>query len=269
LKFDFSKLGDAFTDSIRMTLTNLLNEVFVTLFADNQPFISAITPGEFEAPMTYSLSVGPEVENAEKCIYIVEDSQLDIGLLIAVERNINRIFQIVSDYLSWNEEQIAESIRQQEEANTKKEQEPFDIYEEGAPEEKPKKKGFFGKIVDWFKGLFKKKRKDDKEVSTEDGEQSEEERTPRQRRKKERAEKKAARKAAREAAKQAKQEEKLRKKLEKEAEETPVEEELVEETAEEEPVEETVEEEPVEEEPIEEISESSEKDPEEEVSENE
>lgn len=27
LKFDFSKLGDAFTDSVRMTLTNLLNEV--------------------------------------------------------------------------------------------------------------------------------------------------------------------------------------------------------------------------------------------------
>jgi hypothetical protein len=47
LKLDFSKLGDAFTDSVRMTLTNLLNEVFVTLFAENQSFISAITPGQF------------------------------------------------------------------------------------------------------------------------------------------------------------------------------------------------------------------------------
>ena len=50
LKFDFSKFGDAFTDSIRMTLTNLLNEVFVTLFADNQAYISAVTPGNYNAP---------------------------------------------------------------------------------------------------------------------------------------------------------------------------------------------------------------------------
>jgi hypothetical protein len=111
LKFDFSKLGDAFTDSVRMTLTNLLNEVFVTLFADNQPFISAVTPGSYNAPLTYSLALEEGVENAEKCIFIIEDSQLDIGLLIAVERNVNRILQIISDYLAWNDEQIAESVR--------------------------------------------------------------------------------------------------------------------------------------------------------------
>lgn len=113
LKFDFSKYGDAFTDSVRMTLTNLLNEVFVTLFADNQAFISAVTPGQYDAPLTYSLTLDEGVEGAEKSIYIIEDSQLDIGLLIAVERNVNRIMQIIADYLAWNEEQINESIRKQ------------------------------------------------------------------------------------------------------------------------------------------------------------
>ncbi len=157
LKFDFSKLGDAFTDSVRMTLTNLLNEVFVTLFADNQPFISAVTPGNYDAPLTYSLTVQDGVASSEKCIYIIEDSQLDIGLLVAVERNVSRIFQIISDYLSWNDEQIEQSMRVEEPAEEK----PFDAYAEDEPEEKEKKglKGFFGKIGNWFKNLFKKKDK--------------------------------------------------------------------------------------------------------------
>jgi hypothetical protein len=149
LKFGFSKMGDAFTDSVRMTLTNLLNEVFVTLFAENQPFISAVTPGQFDAPLTYSLSIEDADEDANKCIYIIEDSQLDIGLLVAVERNINRILQIVADYLSWNDEKIEES--QQEESASKKERLPFDIYEE-APKEK---KGLLGRIKD----LFRRKKK--------------------------------------------------------------------------------------------------------------
>ena len=153
LKFDFSKLGDAFTDSIRMTLTALLNETFVTLFADNQPFISAVTPGEYEAPITYSLELGEAVEASEKCIFIIEDSQLDIGLLIAVERNIGRIFNIISDYLGWNGEMIEQSLP--------KEEVEEEVVEEVVEEEEPvpEKKGIFKRIGGWFKGLFGKKSK--------------------------------------------------------------------------------------------------------------
>lgn len=228
LKFDFSKLGDAFTDDIRMTLTNLINEVFVTLFADNQPFISAITPGNFEAPMTYSLTLSDGIENADKCIFIVEDSQLDIGLLIAVERNVNRIFQIISDYLSWNDEQITESLNKKDIPEEQKEQKPFDVYEETKTEKEPKRKGFFGKFMDWCKGLFKRKRKDENsdETSSEcepQQEDAQEELTPRQKKKAEKAAKKAEQRAAKEAAKAAKKEERLKKKLEKEAQEEHVE----------------------------------------------
>lgn len=110
LKFDFSCFGDDFTDSIRMTLTNLLNEAFVTLFAENQAFISAVTFGNYDAPLTYSLEFKEVPEYADKCIFVIEDSQLDIGLLIAVERNLNRILQIIADYLDWNGEQIEKSM---------------------------------------------------------------------------------------------------------------------------------------------------------------
>lgn len=175
LKFDFSKMGDKFTDSVRVTLTNLLNEVFVTLFADNQPFISAVTLGNHEAPLTYNLKMDEGVEVSDKCIYIIEDSQLDIGLLIAVERNVKRIFQIVSDYLAWNEDQIEASIKAAEEAEAEAAEEEtkpesFDVYaDDGELEEK---KGFFAKLKKKIKSLFgRKKSKDAGTDGTETEEQ--------------------------------------------------------------------------------------------------
>ncbi|MDO4623374.1 MAG: hypothetical protein Q4B22_10525, partial [Eubacteriales bacterium] len=172
LKLDFSRFGDTFTDSVRMTMTNLLNEVFVTLFADNQPFISAITAGSYDAPLTYNLTLADGVDNSEQCIYIVEDSQLDIGLLIAVERNINRIFQIISDYLSWNDEQIFESMNAKDSDSEKAEKVVFDPYEED-PSAPQKKKCFLRRIIDWFKGLFKKKKKTSKAAGIKDAGASE------------------------------------------------------------------------------------------------
>ncbi len=215
LKLDFSKFGDAFTDSVRMTLTNLLNEAFVTLFADNQAFISAVTAGKYDAPLTYSLELEEDAENSEKCIFIIEDSQLDIGLLIAVERNISRILQIISDYLTWNDEQIEESIRKQNEPEKERISDKFDVYEKESQSEE--KKGLFAKIKNWFKtliekikGLFKKKGKIE-QGEPEDG------MTPKQKKKAEREAEKAAKKAEREARKAQKQEEKLRKKQERAA----------------------------------------------------
>lgn len=203
LKFDFSKLGDAFTDSVRMTLTNLLNEVFVTLFADNQPFISAVTPGNYDAPLTYSLTLEENIENADKCIFIIEDSQLDIGLLVAVERNVNRILQIISDYLAWNAEKINESICKQN-APAEDEKEAFDVYAED-PKNK-RKKGFFSRIGAWFKNLFKKKDKTGSEDLTEKASQ-----------KADKAAAKAAKKAANTAKKAEKNAAKAAKKAEKNA----------------------------------------------------
>ena len=212
LKFDFSKFGDAFTDSIRMTLTNLLNEVFVTLFADNQAYISAVTPGSYDAPLTYSLEMAEGIENVDKCIFVVEDSQLDIGLLVAVERNVNRIFQIISDYLIWNDEKIKESICKQNAPVEEKPSNSFDVYAED--ESGKKKKGPFKRLFDWFKNLFnKKKKKNDEEIDTQEVDSKlDDGLTDKQRKKAEKASKRAERKAIKEEKKKQKQEEKLRKK---------------------------------------------------------
>lgn len=164
LKLDFSKFGEEFTDSVRMTVTNLLNETFVTLFAENHPFISAITHGNFEAPVTYSLFLDDGIDSSDKCIFIIEDSQLDIGLLVAVERNISRIFNIISDYLAWNDEMIEESMHSSAHISENKHVENFDAFAESKPK---KKKGFFGRIKEWFANIFKKKPKNKIDSSTD------------------------------------------------------------------------------------------------------
>ena len=86
-----------------------------------------------------------------------------VGLLIAVERNINRIFQIITDYLNWNEEEIVRIRNSQ----NKPEKLNFDVYEE---EPKAKKKCFLLRIVEWFKELFKRKPKEPMEITETDTE---------------------------------------------------------------------------------------------------
>ena len=240
LKFDFSKLGDLFTDSVRMTLTNLLNEAFVTLFADNQPFISAVTPGSYEAPLTYSLTLDQQEEESQKCIYIIEDSQLDIGLLIAVERNIKRILQIVADYLNWNQEKIEESLRKEAEPEPEKVIEPFDVYaDDGKPE---KKKCFFRRLGAWFKNLFKRKKKKGAEGDDAPMTPKEKKKAEKAARKAEKEAAKAAKVAAKEAEKAAKEAAKAEKKNKKSQPEATVEENVPVQTTEEISVEESAEE---------------------------
>ena len=182
-----------------MTLTALLNEVFVTLFADNKPFISAVTPGEYRLPQTYSLDFGPEAAGSEKCIFLIEDSQLDIGLLIAVERNINRILQIISDYLSWNKEMTERSLTPPKQDAKTESDVPETVAEALKQlEEDSEKKGFFARIASGFKSLFRRKNRGKKDSAEETGKKKkltkEEKRQAKEAKKQERAAKKAAKK---------------------------------------------------------------------------
>lgn len=141
------------TLEVYRTLTQLINELFRTLFAENQGFICAVTSVESDLPLTYHLHCDSE----SPCIYIIEDSQFDIGLLETVHRNVNRILEILCDYLAWNEEAIEKSL------HPPVEPEPPDFTVkpgEGDAEEKPKKRcklgEFFCKIIEWCKKLFGK-----------------------------------------------------------------------------------------------------------------
>lgn len=93
------KLPDI-SPQVRKTITLLLNELFVTIFPYDHPYIIALTSdvnGEFGSLL--SLLRG---EIDDDCIYIVEDSMIDLGLIVAVERNWDRFMEVITDYLAWN-----------------------------------------------------------------------------------------------------------------------------------------------------------------------
>ena len=173
LRIDLPPVGDKLPDDIRYTVTVLFNEVFKTLFADNQPFVSAVTCDKHIEdentirPVTYAVS-GDAVSPTS--IYIIEDSQLDLGLTVAVERNLKRIFEIIQDYLAWHAKTLDESLNPppEPEPPTKPEGD-----EDG--EEKGEKKGFFKRLIEaikkpfqkikeWFKNRKKKKGEPEEEV---------------------------------------------------------------------------------------------------------
>lgn len=146
------------TKEVCGTVALLFNEIFRTLFAENQPYIAAVMPGEAAAPTTYSLQGENGTELEDGCIYIIEDSQLDLGLLVTVQRSLNRIFSMLCDYLDWHMEAMDLSM------NPPPAQQPPDFTAPPAEEEPQPKKGFFRrlfqKIGNFFRKLFRRKPKE-------------------------------------------------------------------------------------------------------------
>lgn len=173
------------SERVRYTLCLLLNEIFRTIYPDAYPYICAVTlvdtnhaPEKLKGAM-YTLS--GKVDGS--AIYIVEDSEIDLGLIASVERNLKRYFEIITEVLMWHEQKMAE--------NPEKESKPEDYEtpftpEAGKEEEAAKKarekaekenKRFLGKIKRklrkfWEKitAGFKKKPKDEpvEETPTEE-----------------------------------------------------------------------------------------------------
>ena len=140
---------------VRVTLCMLLNEIFRTVYPDNCDYLSAstaLTPEEQEQlegivhPLTGDID--PE------SIYILEDSQLDLGMIISIERNLERILEIVCDYLDWHLERLTrpdETIQQEE-----KQEVPLPI-----PPNTPKnaRQRLFYRFKRWLKRIFRRKKK--------------------------------------------------------------------------------------------------------------
>lgn len=177
LRIELPDFGGKLNDNIRYTITVLFNEIFKTIFAENQAYICAVTDDSFLAdvdgdkPLTYSIK-GEGCELQSNAIYIIEDSQLDLGLTVAVERNLQRIFSIIHDYLDWHMETLEVSL------NPPPDPQPPIVFTDPENVEKPKKKGIKGifsaigrgikKIFDKIKGWFKKKPKKGEELVDEE-----------------------------------------------------------------------------------------------------
>ena len=80
---------------VRSTICLLLNEIFRTTYPESYPYIRA---AEFQH--------NDRIEGGEDCFWLIEDSDIDLGLVVSVERNLNRYLEIITDTLLWHQEQM-------------------------------------------------------------------------------------------------------------------------------------------------------------------
>lgn len=139
------------TPDVRITLATLLNELFVTIYPDNYQYIVATTKCEHTEQIQGLIPELNEVE--DDCIYIIEDSLIDLGLLINVDRYFVRFLEIICDALNWHQEKIIEESQIDDEE--------LIFAPESEEEEEEESKGFFGFIKKLFRG--KKKQRNDAE----------------------------------------------------------------------------------------------------------
>ncbi len=179
------------SEAARTTVAALLNELFVSVFPhdhqyiaattkhENAPFADAILPGLTVVSEDGGKNAGDGFEfSSDDCIYIIEDSLMDLGLLENVERYFTRFLEIICDVLNWHKEKLDESKDAPAEGP---EEMPFDggddenagdggiddmgigdTEEDGGKKgkkkkEKKKKKSFFA----WIKDKFRRKKKSD------------------------------------------------------------------------------------------------------------
>lgn len=139
--------------SVRYTVALLLNEIFTTVYPDGYPYVSALTslPDDSDA-LGKDLMYGFTGDTEDECIYIIEDSEIDLGLIVSVERNLRRFFEIITETLSWHTEKMNETPYDDEEPQEFKPE----FNELG-----PQKKGIKDKVKDFFKRVFGKKKKEE------------------------------------------------------------------------------------------------------------
>ncbi|MGN1251005.1 MAG: hypothetical protein ACI4XW_13100 [Candidatus Spyradocola sp.] len=94
---------------IRFTICMLLGEMFRSIFPDAWPYLAVLSarPQDVEGMLDkFNYHVDGRID--ENMIYIVEDSDMDLGLLEAIDNNLMRFFEIMSDYLEWHFEKMKE-----------------------------------------------------------------------------------------------------------------------------------------------------------------
>ena len=91
-------------ENVRFTIAMLLNEIFRTLYPESYHYINALVvlPENDESNvvrLAHSLKINHM--KGDDAIYIVEDSEIDLGMLVSIDRNLTRFLEIVTDYIAW------------------------------------------------------------------------------------------------------------------------------------------------------------------------
>ncbi len=144
-------------DKLCFTFCLLLSEVFKSVFPDGWPYLAVVTrrPDDVEGILNYVVyPVEGDVEAGY--IYIIEDSEIDLGLLDAVEKNFMRLMEIVADFLDWHYEKMREVPSE----------DPVPVKIEIAEREERKRRGLITRMLDRIRKLFGGKKEEEVNVDS-------------------------------------------------------------------------------------------------------
>ena len=144
-------------ENICFTLCLMITELFRSVFPDGWQYITAVTkcPEDVEGMLNYV--VYPADKGVESgYIYIIEDSDIDLGLLDSVGKNFTRLMEIIADYLDWHFEKMREIPPEIPEPK-KIDQVEYEL---------KKRKNFLMRLFERIRSLFGGKKR--KPVKTED-----------------------------------------------------------------------------------------------------
>lgn len=137
-------------DRIRFTFCMLLSEILRSVFPEGWPYIAVMCtrPDDIDGMLNYMMyELEGNVE--DDYIYIVEDSNLDLGLLEAIEKNFMQFMDIITDYLFWHFDKMREVPMKDPEIHTVE-----------FPEVDLKKRKKFTELAKRVKKLFGGKKED-------------------------------------------------------------------------------------------------------------
>ena len=147
----------AATDEVRRSIAVLLSELFITVFPYGSPFLAVVTEDDLRSVgdllPQFTIDDLPDLEygSPRSRIYVFEDSMIDLGLTSAVERNWERLFEIVTDYLAWNLEEVAEP--EAEPAPTEA-PDPTSLFPDRPAAPETRRAGFLARILERFTSRF-------------------------------------------------------------------------------------------------------------------
>ena len=178
------------TPAIRYTLCLLLNEIFKTLYPKAYPYICATTPIQSDTlgfmqhamptfeddtpspqnlphtPQTQDDSIpqSPLISDDTPFVYFIEDSDLDLGLLVSIDRNLQRLLELVAEVLAFHLEKISTPIPPEpldEEDDTDALTTPDQMDTQNKP-------GWWTRLILAIKSLFQSQKHDDKNAPDND-----------------------------------------------------------------------------------------------------
>lgn len=140
----------------RFTFSMLLSEMFRTIYPNTWQYLAVTTvfPQDIDGMLRRTMyDLEGEVE--EEYIYIFEDSDIDLGLLESIDKNLIRYLELLFDYIDWHFEKMREPA-------------PKDPVIESVvlPEDhKVKRRSGIGRLLERIARIFRRGRKKEDEIS--------------------------------------------------------------------------------------------------------